>query len=301
MMRVHVRRLALAVMVIASLPPVTASGVHAADPPFVRIDAVAALARVPANADRISAALVIDLAPGWKTYWRSPGPFGMPLTITPAASSSVLRADILWPAPTRFVHERTPALSTIGYAGRTVIPLELHLKGTARDILFDADISLGICRDACIPHTAAVSLELPRGAELKSPHAAIVEFARKALPHRNDAPEAPTHIAWAAMSGDGADILIGICTDGGQTDDTDIFIAALDDASFATPPEVDRAHGNTVVYRTYIDPDFATGARPAGPAIGTRLDITFKEEHGAVTALVPLRERPPDTDTCPKR
>ena len=67
------------------------------------------------NSKSIIIAIDVELEPNWKTYWRSPGKFGLPLEFRIIESTNVLNITPLWPAPRRFVNEKYPFLSMICY------------------------------------------------------------------------------------------------------------------------------------------------------------------------------------------
>lgn len=47
----------------------------------------------------LSAGLALDLADGWKTYWRTPGEVGFPPEIDWSGSQNIASIDFQWPAP----------------------------------------------------------------------------------------------------------------------------------------------------------------------------------------------------------
>jgi DsbC/DsbD-like thiol-disulfide interchange protein len=100
------------------------------------------------------AGLRLDLAPGWKTYWRSPGDAGIPPQFDWAGSENLKSARIHWPSPVAF---HTNGYLTIGYKGGVVLPVELVARDPARPIVLNARVDLGICRDICMP--ASVELQ----------------------------------------------------------------------------------------------------------------------------------------------
>ena len=53
-------------------------------------------------AGRRLAGLVVDLAPGWKTYWRKPGEAGIPPTLDWSGAENLAGGEVLWPAPVVF-------------------------------------------------------------------------------------------------------------------------------------------------------------------------------------------------------
>lgn len=96
----------------------------------------------------------IDLAPGWKTYWRSPGDAGIPPQFDWSGSENLKSVRIHWPAPIVF---HTNGYQTIGYKGGVVLPVELVAKDPSRPVVLRSRIDLGICRDICMP--ASVELQ----------------------------------------------------------------------------------------------------------------------------------------------
>src|ERR1700746_344681 len=46
--------------------------------------------------------IAMQLEPGWKTYWRSPGDSGVPPRFDFSKSDNVEAVTVLWPAPKKF-------------------------------------------------------------------------------------------------------------------------------------------------------------------------------------------------------
>src|SRR5215468_10424052 len=46
--------------------------------------------------------IAIQLEPGWKTYWRTPGDSGVPPRFDFSKSDNVEAVTVLWPAPMKF-------------------------------------------------------------------------------------------------------------------------------------------------------------------------------------------------------
>ncbi|MFV2003326.1 MAG: protein-disulfide reductase DsbD domain-containing protein [Paracoccaceae bacterium] len=107
------------------------------------------------------AAIRIELAPGWKTYWRSPGEIGIPPRFAWSGSRNLGKVEIFWPTPS--IHY-TNGLRSIGYSGTTVIPIELTPKSAAKGAtLLRGEMELGICDQICIPTLVKLSADLPLG------------------------------------------------------------------------------------------------------------------------------------------
>ena len=103
------------------------------------------------------AALALVLAPGWKTYWRSPGDAGIPPGFDWSASQNVRSVHIHWPAPSVF---HTNGMQSIGYHDRLVLPVEVTPIDPARPMRLSATVDLGICDKICLPASVTVSSDL---------------------------------------------------------------------------------------------------------------------------------------------
>ena len=97
------------------------------------------------------AALRLDLAPGWKTYWRAPGDAGIPPQIVLHDAGD---ARLHWPTPHVFDQN---GMRSVGYAERLVLPVELP-AGTTR---LAGVMDIGICQDICVPVQLAFDAALP--------------------------------------------------------------------------------------------------------------------------------------------
>ena len=68
----------------------------------------------------LRAGIEFELQPGWKTYWRTPGDAGYPVSVEWNGSVNVAAADIAWPAPHRFT---LFGLETFGYSEAVLLPV----------------------------------------------------------------------------------------------------------------------------------------------------------------------------------
>ena len=99
------------------------------------------------------AALHLQLAPHWKTYWRAPGDAGVAPIFDWSGSENVGAVQIHWPRPEVFDFQ---GMQTIGYRGDVVLPVEITPKDPQRPVRLQAGVELGVCNDICMP--AALSL-----------------------------------------------------------------------------------------------------------------------------------------------
>ncbi|WP_085785429.1 protein-disulfide reductase DsbD domain-containing protein [Ketogulonicigenium robustum] len=105
------------------------------------------------------AGVQITLAPGWKTYWRSPGEAGIPPQIALTSSQNITNAQFQWPVPQAF---ETAGMRTIGYVGSVTLPIEISLSDPDAPAHIAGDIEIGVCKDICIPVRLDFDAALPK-------------------------------------------------------------------------------------------------------------------------------------------
>ncbi|WP_395541576.1 protein-disulfide reductase DsbD domain-containing protein [Neotabrizicola sp. sgz301269] len=109
------------------------------------------------GAGRQMVALRLNLAPGWKTYWRSPGDAGIPPEFDWSQSRNLAAVTFHWPAPSVF---ETAGFTTIGYHDVLVLPIEIQAKDPSRPVDLAVTMDMGICRDICLPASVALSARI---------------------------------------------------------------------------------------------------------------------------------------------
>eukprot|EP01035_Chromulina_nebulosa_P011232 gene11232-15024_t len=116
--RVLVVLAALAAVVTASLP-LAALAQDAAMSPWSKGDHASlrliAGATAPSGKQRVGVEIL--MAPGYKTYWRSPGDFGVPPVFDWSGSTNIGGLDVRWPTPERFEDGNGHSLGDVGEDG----------------------------------------------------------------------------------------------------------------------------------------------------------------------------------------
>ena len=115
------------------------------------------------------AALHLELAPGWKTYWRSPGDAGIPPSFDWNGSGNTRGVAVQWPSPEVFWQS---GMRSVGYANEVVLPLRVRLRNGTRDARLGAVIDIGVCKDVCLPRRLKVKAMLPAGVTQPDPRIA---------------------------------------------------------------------------------------------------------------------------------
>ena len=102
-------------------------------------------------------AIAINLNPGWKTYWRVPGPAGIPPEFDWGNSDNIGSISWSWPTPHVF---HTNGMMSIGYTGPLVVPVTITPADPSRPVNIDVNVSFGVCSDICIPADARLTQHL---------------------------------------------------------------------------------------------------------------------------------------------
>ncbi|WP_322894390.1 MULTISPECIES: protein-disulfide reductase DsbD domain-containing protein [unclassified Yoonia] len=103
------------------------------------------------------AALRIDLAEGWKTYWRAPGDTGIPPAFA-IAGTGIVAVQPHFPVPE--VYE-TFGMRSIGYENSVTFPLRLQVGDDGQPVGISGQIEIGVCDEVCIPVTLDFAALLP--------------------------------------------------------------------------------------------------------------------------------------------
>ncbi|MDB2407660.1 protein-disulfide reductase DsbD family protein [Jannaschia sp.] len=180
----------------------------------------------------LSAGLVLDMEPGWKTYWRSPGEVGLPPELSWDDSANVADAALAYPAPTRFTAFE---IENFGYGDQVVFPLTVVLDQPGQPAQLSLRANLLVCAEICIPETVALQLDLGSGGGIDADSAALLS----------------DWIARVPVSGTEA----GIAVDAVHLGDEALTLRLTADTPF-TAPDIFPEHGP---YGAFGAPDIRMG------------------------------------------
>lgn len=194
-----------------------------------------------------SAGVEIDLAEGWKTYWRMPGEAGIAPHFDWAGSQNVADVELRWPAPKRY-HDASG--ETVGYAGQVVFPVTVRPLDPVQPVELVLDLSYAVCKDLCVPARASLSQILDQRRAMSSLDALVIgEFESQVPQHEAQGLE----IATASVEGQAEAIGLVVVLEGPAADaSTDIFVENFEHAYFRAPRLVSRS-GDRAVFRLAID------------------------------------------------
>ena len=104
------------------------------------------------------AGIQLQIAPGWKTYWRSPGDVGVPPSFDWSGSRNLASVRVLWPVPQKYKDQYS---TSIGYKHEVVLPLEITAKDKSKPVDVRLRFAYGICADICVPVESKLNLTIP--------------------------------------------------------------------------------------------------------------------------------------------
>jgi DsbC/DsbD-like thiol-disulfide interchange protein len=223
----------------------------------------------PDAAGRLYGALDIQLAPGWKTYWRDPGASGVPPTIDVSTSRNIASAELDFPAPER--HDRGN-FSWAGYSQPVSLPVTFKFASPDKPATVDATIFLGICETVCVPVKASLVLD-PTSDPDNPAHVTLVASAHESVP-------AQAHPGFGIrMVGLEAGKLIVEATFPGDSEEADLFMAA-DNGYFFEEPQRLKKDGRTFFTINATRPE-------KKPSSGDGLHYTLVTGNDAVSGILP--------------
>ncbi len=129
--------------------------------------------------DRIPVGVEIELRPGFKTYWRTPGGPGFPTTIDWDGSANLADTDFKWPGPTRF---DVLGFDSLGYKKHVVFPILVRPDQVGRELRLRANVRFLACDEICVPMEADLALDLPTGSAEPSAYANLIDKYRARVP-----------------------------------------------------------------------------------------------------------------------
>jgi DsbC/DsbD-like thiol-disulfide interchange protein len=109
----------------------------------------------------LRAGVEIDLAPGWKTYWRYPGDSGIAPRFDFTRSTNVRSVEVEWPAPQAW-HD--PGGVSIGYKDKVILPLRVVAQNPGRPVGLVLAFDYAICENVCIPKSGNAELQISTAA-----------------------------------------------------------------------------------------------------------------------------------------
>ncbi len=177
------------------------------------------------------AGIMLELAEGWKTYWRVPGEGGLPPRFDFSGSVNVAEARLLWPTPKRFSDPITG--ETIGFQYRVVFPVLARPDDPGKPMTLRLKLDYGICGQMCVPMRAQEEITLPADASPDEVQRAVLsEWLAKTPQHG----EGRLQIARARLMKADDGLVLEIALQGEAAPAVqDVFVEGVELAVFGKP------------------------------------------------------------------
>jgi thiol:disulfide interchange protein len=126
--------------------------------------------------------VLLEMAPGWHTYWEYPGDAGLPTKISWTLPEGFVAGPIQWPLPHRVIEPGD--IEVYAYKDRVLLltaivaPAEIAEK----TVTLRAKVDWLVCAEICIPGSADLELSLPAGGQSTAANAELFDEFRAILP-----------------------------------------------------------------------------------------------------------------------
>lgn len=279
--RMKLLGLVTALLAVSGPPATGADGPGLIAGPWVMLHAGTRvrLLAVPGKVDgtagnTVNAGVDVELADGWKTYWRMPGDAGVPPDFDWKTSANVASAKVLYPAPRRLPE---PAAETIGYKGHVLFPVEVSAKEAGKPVSLKLELEIGICKEICVPAQASLAVDVPTAGKA-APLPAVLAEAIKKVPKPavgNEGKERPALISLKADLASASPRITLAARFPGDLQAADIFIEAPDSIYVPMAKRTTEAPDGTVGFEVSLS------AATAKDLQGKELVITLVSAAGA--------------------
>jgi thiol:disulfide interchange protein/DsbC/DsbD-like thiol-disulfide interchange protein len=138
--------------------------------------------------------VLLEMAPGWHTYWEYPGDAGLPTSIAWTLPDGFVAGPIQWPLPHRVIEPGD--IEVYAYKDKVLLltaivpPTDI----TERTVTLRAKVDWLVCEQICIPGSADLELSLPLDRQAVPANEELFSAFRRLLPA---ATAPPYQLAWS--------------------------------------------------------------------------------------------------------
>ncbi|MCG8356361.1 MAG: thioredoxin family protein [Kiloniellales bacterium] len=225
--------------------------------------------------------LHVELQPGWKIYWRSPGDAGFPPNLDWSGSENLASTEMAWPVPERF---SLFGLETFGYGEEVVLPIAARLAQPGAPAKLRAEVTYLICEEICIPLQGTLGLDLPAGDGGRGLEALLIDQYASLVP--GDGGSAGLSLEQTHLSGPAEAPSLEVVARATQAMTApDVIVEAPPGFTFGKP-EVELEDGGRLAVLTL---EGQRNARAEGVLEGKRLTLTLFDGRRGLEAEVIAR------------
>lgn len=136
--------------------------------------------------ETITVGVLLEMSPGWHTYWKNPGDSGMATKITWTLPAGITAGEIQWPTPE--IYEAADLVTYVHHdQAMLLVPLTIGAQVAAGDLDLKAKVSWLECEKLCVPGRTEVTSALKISSETKaSSNAELIKKWQVKLPKTNE-------------------------------------------------------------------------------------------------------------------
>ncbi len=187
--------------------------------------------------ETITVGVLLEMLPGWHTYWKNAGESGSATKIVWDLPAGVTAGEIQWPAPEVY-YDKVVDLTTYVHHDEAMllIPLTIGASVPNGELELKAKVSWLECEKLCVPGRTEVAAKLKIAAETKpSSEAGLIKKWQEKLPKPNEALKASAR--WEGEPKEGKRTLLVEFTPVAEAKDWDFFPYRGEDSTVSPKSE----------------------------------------------------------------
>ena len=239
------------------------------------------------DAGEVRLGVQFRLAPGWKTYWRSPGDAGLPMRLDWSGSRNLEAAELRWPVPERY---QLLGLDTFGYEGEVVFPITARPARADQPLALEVAVDYLVCEKICIPYSAKLALTLPAGRAGPSGFVQAIDRFWVRVP--GDGTAHGLSIDSVEWLGGAAPILVARVNAREPLAKPDVFVEGPSGWTFGPPSVALEGGGARAILRLPARPDFQD---KSGDLVGQDIRLTLVDGERSAERLLTVARGAPDS------
>jgi thiol:disulfide interchange protein len=193
--------------------------------------------------------LLLQMAPGWHTYWKFSGDAGLPSEIKWNLPPGWKVGEIQWPIPLKTTDPGD--IQTYGYQDEVLLMQEINppQKIDSSSVKLSAEANWLVCERICIPGNASLQIDLPISATSAPANSEMFARFRRLLPQ--DWPD--KKVASANWRRAGSDLLLNISSEKLANDPTIDFYPLPQGNVVTGHPSVQARNEKEITFRIPIE------------------------------------------------
>ncbi|HEY2626693.1 MAG TPA: protein-disulfide reductase DsbD domain-containing protein [Candidatus Udaeobacter sp.] len=201
--------------------------------------------------------LLLQMAPGWHTYWKFSGDAGLPTEVKWKLREGWKVGQIQWPIPLKTTDPGD--IQTYGYQDEVLLMQEITPPANVSAVKLSAEANWLVCEKICIPGSVKIDLELPVATSADPKNTELFARYRRLLPQNFPDSKA----AASSWSRTGNDLHLKISSDQLANYQNIDFFPLPEGNAVVGHPSVEARKGNEITFRIPVEsPDKNLSAMP---------------------------------------